>query len=221
MLVVSMVRGSNTHRPHYHIILFGLGLDDFNFNRIGDPEHRFEITGSRVVWQGKNELGQDYYRCDWLSEEVWQNGFVCLSEVSWKTCAYVARYVKKKDMGLVQDAFKYNPSLQEPEYSVMSRNPGIGMYFPEEHKDAFEIDVKYFSDQDGVTRVRIPGALLRYLYINDRAKYKELKNERQLFSHDAELTKLLQTDLSTMELNNIQEKRLEKSSEVIDFYRGL
>ena len=197
--------------------MFGLDLEDFNFNRLGDPEHRFEITGSRVVWQGRNELGQDYYRCDWLADEVWTHGFVCLSEVSWKTCAYVARYVKKKDMGLVQDA--YNEKLCEPPYSVMSRNPGIGMYYPEDHKDCFDYNVKYFSDEDGVTKVHMPGALLRYLYVNDRKKYNELKNERAKFSHDSELTKLLQTDLSSMEMNLISENQINKSSEVIDYYR--
>lgn len=146
-------------------------------------------------------------------------GFVCLSEVSWKTCAYVARYVKKKDMGKVQDAF--NIHLQEPEYSVMSRNPGIGMYYPEEHKDCFEYNVRYFSDEDGVTKVRMPGALLRYLYTNDRVKYQEMKNERQKYSHDAELTKLLQTDLSSMEMAEISENRINKNCEVLDYYRAL
>lgn len=218
MLVASMV-SSNTHRPHYHIILFGLGLDDFNFNRLGDPEHRFDIVGSRIQLQGVNELGQNYFRCDWLSYDVWQNGFVCLSEVSWKTCAYVARYVKKKDYGLVQDAFNFH--LIEPEYSVMSRNPGIGMFYPEDHKDCFDYNVKYFSDQDGVTKVRMPSALLKYLYVNDRVKYNELKNERQKYSHDLELTKLMQTDLSSMEMMNISEYQINKNVDVLDYYRSL
>lgn len=213
--------GEHTKRPHVHIILFGFSLDDFNFNKLADPEHRFDIYYSRVEWQGKNELGQDYYRCDWLSEAVWQNGFVCLSDVSWKTCAYVARYVKKKDMGLVQDAFKSKKDIREPEYSVMSRNPGIGMYYPKEHEDTFEKSVYYFNDQDGVTKVKMPGAFMRYLYMSDRVKYNEMKEERQKYSSDHELSKLLQTDLTSMELNDMYEESQKKSLEVLDFYRGL
>lgn len=207
--------GSNTHRPHYHIILFGLSLDDFNFIREFDSK----CVLSKIELQGTNELGQKYYRCSWLAEEVWTHGFVCLSEVSWKTCAYVARYVKKKDKGLVQDAFNFH--LKEPEYSVMSRRPGIGMYYPEEHPDCFEKSKFYFADQDGSVSVNLPPALLRYLYVNDRVKYNELKEERAKFSRDQELNKIWQTDLSSMELAFMKENLLGKSEEVLDFYRGL
>lgn len=195
--------GSRLGRPHYHIILFGLGLSDF-------PD---------LMPQGYNELRQPYFRSDWLADEVWHNGFVCLSEVSWKTCAYVARYVKKKDKGLVQDAF--NSRLQEPEYSVMSRNPGIGMFYPEEHPGCFEKSKFYFADQDGSVLVNLPPALLRYLYVNDRVKYNELKEERAKFSRDHELTKIWQTDLSSMEMASMSEFKLNKSEDVLDFYRGM
>lgn len=197
------------------MILFGLSLEDFNFRRLHDKYSEF----SKIELQGRNELGQPYYRCNWLSNVVWQHGFVCLSEVSWKTCAYVARYVKKKDKGLVQDAF--NPSVKEPEYSVMSRRPGIGMYYPEEHPDAFDKSKFYFADQEGSVVVNLPPALLRYLYINDRVKYDELKNERAAFARDQEMSKLQMTDLSSMEMCHLVEVRSGSSEEVLDFYRGL
>lgn len=205
--------GSNTHRPHYHIIIFGLDLGDFNI--IGENG----IITSMIVLQGRNELGQDYYKCDWLSEEVWKHGFVCLSEVSWRTCAYVARYVKKKDKGLVQDALIER--YEEPEYAVMSRNPGIGMYYPIDHPDCFDKSKFYFADQNGAVSVNLPAALLRYLYVNDRKKYNELKENRAKYARDAEINKIWQTDLSSMEMLNISENQIIHSEEVLDFYRGL
>ena len=71
--------GSNTHRAHMHCILFGLSLSDL-------PDIRE---------RGVNELGQKFYISDRFNS-IWNNGFTLLSDVSWKTCAYVARYVTKK-----------------------------------------------------------------------------------------------------------------------------
>lgn len=211
--------GSNTGRPHYHVILFGLELSDFNFNRIGDPEGRFDITGSRLFRVGVNELGQEYFGCDWLANDVWKHGNVCLSKVSWKTCAYVARYVKKKETGLFQDCLK--EKFQEPEYSVMSRNPGIGMYYPEEHPDQVNQSIVYLSDHEDVITVRYPSVFLNWLYENDRAIYNELKSERKKFNHDRELTALENIDLYSMEMYEISENQINEERKVIDFYRGL
>lgn len=172
-----------------------------------------------IQLQGVNELGQKYYKCDWLSNEVWKHGFVCLSEVSWRTCAYVARYVQKKRKGLIQDSLVER--YEEPEYSVMSRNPGIGMYYPVEHPDCFEKSKFYFPDQEGSVTVNLPAALLRYLYVTDRKKYEELKEDRAKYSRDAEINRIWQTDLSSMEMNDLSENKQDSSEVVLDYYRGL
>lgn len=195
--------GKNTQRPHYHLILFGLGLDDFKDLKI----------------KGSNELGQIYYKSDWLAEEVWKLGFCLLSEVSWKTCAYVARYVKKKDMGLVTD--EYVERMSQPEFSVMSRDPGIGMYYPLEHKEYLSKSVYYFSDQNDIVQVRFPSVFLNYLEKNDKKRYLELKEERKKYANDYEMAKLYQTDLTSMEMDDIADSKINFTEEVIDFYRGL
>lgn len=195
--------GKNTCRPHYHIILYGVGLEDFKDLKI----------------QGKNELGQLYYRSDSLARDIWKNGFCLLSEVSWNTCAYVARYVKKKDYGLVSD--EYVQRMREPEYSVMSRDPGIGMYFPKDHPD-FEDKIKYFiGDQNGVVEVFFPRVFLKYLETVNPEKYEELKLQRSAAARDQELAKVMNTDLTSMELDDILENKISSSEAVIDFYRNL
>ena len=60
--------GPKNCRPHYHAILFGIGLEDF-------PD--------RVV-SGKNGLGQLYYESEIL-RNIWSRGIVKMSEVSYDT----------------------------------------------------------------------------------------------------------------------------------------
>ena len=71
--------GEHTLRPHLHCILFGIGLDDFP-----------DLEPFRI-----NELKQQTYISDEFAD-IWSNGFIVLSGVSWETMAYVSRYVQKK-----------------------------------------------------------------------------------------------------------------------------
>ena len=68
--------GDKTKRPHYHCIFFGVSLIN-----IGD-----------CIYFGKNELGQNYYTSENLTR-IWSKGHVLVANVSWQTCAYVARYI--------------------------------------------------------------------------------------------------------------------------------
>ena len=72
-------------RPHYHGIFFGLSLDDLGAVKLLNP------LGEPVT----NAFGDIYYKSD-LLENIWNNGFVGLGNVTWKSCAYVSRYVTKK-----------------------------------------------------------------------------------------------------------------------------
>lgn len=179
--------GSNTLRPHYHAIIFGLSLDDF-----GDKE--------RV---GKNELGQFYYKSDLMSN-IWQNGFVCLSDVSWKTCAYVARYVTKKVNNDLENL--YLVSNIEPEFSLMSRRPGIGAFFFEDHPDRVGLSNFSVGDQNGAKTVRIPNYLFKKLeIIIDEDEFQNLKEQREKAANDRVLLKLQKTNLSFIELMEREE----------------
>lgn len=69
--------GSNTLRPHYHLILFGYCPDDL------------KVLSS-------NGIGQKYYQSKFL-DNVWKRGFVTVGEVEKDSCSYVAGYTAKKD----------------------------------------------------------------------------------------------------------------------------
>lgn len=177
--------GSNTHRPHMHYILFGLSLSDFDDLRL----------------RGLNELKQPYYISDHFAHDIWQNGLCVLTDVSWNTCAYVARYVQKKinhDYGYIEEQIG-----AEPEFSVMSRNPGLGRFYMDDHPDVFEYDQIHLF---GVDRgIRVPRYLFDKLKETDLDLYLKMKEERQLNASDAMLLKLSKTELGFVDLLEVEE----------------
>lgn len=94
--------GDKNARPHYHAILFGIDFPD------------------KVIC--KVEDGRKSYTSDYLSS-VWGMGDVTSADVTFDSCAYVARYVIKKITG--KDADEWYQGIT-PEYATMSRRPGIG-----------------------------------------------------------------------------------------------
>lgn len=96
--------GDKGQRPHYHAILFN---------------HHF--SDRRVFSAGKFPL----YISDQLAS-LWQFGHSIIGEMSFESAAYTARYCVKKITG--KDAREhYGERL--PEFSAMSRRPGIGHDF--------------------------------------------------------------------------------------------
>ena len=81
--------------------------------------------------------GQPYYISDTISR-LWPFGYHIIGNVTFDSCAYVARYVVKKVTG-DRAAEHYRGRI--PEYVTMSRRPGIGREFYEKyHKDMYAID---------------------------------------------------------------------------------
>nr|QJB20250.1 MAG: replication initiator protein [Microvirus sp.] len=105
--------GDKLGRPHYHAIIFGYDFPDKVF--LQDRKH-----------------GNVIYRSSFL-EELWSKGHSSVGTATWQSAAYVARYVMKKVTGeLSDDHYRVvDPSTGEvfdrkPEYTTMSRRPGIG-----------------------------------------------------------------------------------------------
>jgi len=123
----------NVGRPHYHAILFNCSFDDLE------------------VYSEK--LGEPRYTSPTL-EKIWKYGFVDVGEVTFESAAYVARYCLKKVNGVMGDDHYMQTDLDgcaswvAPEYSTMSRRPGIG-------KEWFD---KYSSDCFPSDEVPVPGS---------------------------------------------------------------
>lgn len=172
--------GPKTHRPHYHAILFGITLDDL-----------LPISVCNV-----NELGQAAYQCSVL-DDTWSYGFSSAASTSYDTFGYVSRYCLKKQ-GLKSYLVKEVGELAyEPEFSLMSRKPGLGGYFvSNEHLDGVNCTV---SDGSSTKTFPLPSALLRTLHDVDPQKYAVLKESRKRLADDRLQMELDHTSLSYLD----------------------
>lgn len=180
-----------TFRPHYHAIIFGLDLVDF-------PD--------RVSF-GCNPFGQCLYTSPFL-ERLWSNGFVSIANVSWQTCAYVARYVTKKLNG--PDSIVYDYRNCCPPFSLMSRRPGIAGYFAVEHPDLLSDRLQYIDDVFGVRNVKkvpTPKYLFDKLSLTNPDLFAKIKTERARYAADKQLLELSKTDLDIVEYNGVKERK--------------
>lgn len=110
--------GETTYRPHYHVILFGYDPPDKIFYKISKD-------------------GNPYYFSPFL-DSVWQHGTVIVADVTYESCAYVARYVTKK---LTGEAGKEKYEGIQPEFVNMSRRPGIAKeWFDKYYRDVYPYD---------------------------------------------------------------------------------
>lgn len=110
--------GENFSRPHYHACLFN---------------HDFE---DKILW--RNERDVKLYTSEKLSE-LWEHkGFCTVGDVTFDSAAYVARYIVKKITG---DRAADHYGDRKPEYTTMSRRPGIGKaWFQRFTTDVFPCD---------------------------------------------------------------------------------
>uniref|UniRef100_A0AAU8B937 Replication initiator protein n=2 Tax=Dulem virus 91 TaxID=3145802 RepID=A0AAU8B937_9VIRU len=125
--------GSKTYRPHYHAILFGIAPHEL------DPLY--------LQYGGKGP------RSPLLS--LWSFGLVHVGDVSKESIQYVAGYVTKK--------FTRKGDGFTPEFSLMSRMPGIGAKAIDNVASVLE---KYQLQEKGGRQLRIDGKtwpLGRYL----------------------------------------------------------
>lgn len=104
--------GEKGYRPHYHVILFGVDFSD-----------------DRYLYS--DNKGIKLYRSDTL-EELWPFGFSTIGEVTEDSCAYVARYVMKKQYSEVTSEQYYSDGRR---MEFISCSNGIGRQWIEEYAD--------------------------------------------------------------------------------------
>lgn len=180
--------GSETFRPHYHAILFGLHLDD--------------LVPYKTVKEGSEYY--TYYNSPSL-QECWPNGFVVVGEVTWESCAYTARYVMKKLKG--KEAKFYAEHNIEPEFTLMSRRPGIAREYYDTHPDIYDFDYINISTPKGGRKFRPPRYYDKLFDIDQPEKSAELKEARKKLAIQAQQAKLQNTSLDSYELLQVQEDK--------------
>lgn len=186
--------GETTARPHCHAILFGLKLDDLRPIKI-------------------SELGDTLYTSDKLLS-IWQNGLVSIGEVTWESCAYVARYVTKKQYG--QNAEMYERYNIEPESCLMSLKPAIGKrYYEDNPHKLFDKDITYIRTPKGGRPVSAPRYFKKKYEEDFPEQYqKYYDRHRQIADWNKNLKSCL-TDSDYYDSIAIEGKSLEKKIKVL------
>lgn len=156
--------GDQYKRPHYHALLFNVNFKDKQIiknNQQGDPLY----TSQELL-------------------NIWQKGHVLIGDVTFQSAAYVARYITKKITG--KDALHHynNIDLQTgevlkeltPEYTTMSRRPGIAYQWYEKFKtDVFPDDFVVVNGK----KVSTPKYYLNRLEKEDPEAFEDIKFRRE------------------------------------------
>nr|CAI9751296.1 replication initiation protein [Microvirus sp.] len=176
--------GSESFRPHYHAIIFGLELNDLRFYK-NSPQ------------------GFKYFNSSSLSD-VWPYGFAVAASVTWETCAYTARYVMKKLSG--PEASFYEYFNIEPEFSLMSRKPGIARQYYEDHPDLYEHEFINISTEKGGRKFRPPKYYDKLFDLDCPEESAKLKAIRSKMADEAKKAKLQKTTLSYLDQLAVEER---------------
>ncbi len=179
--------GSLTQRPHMHLIIYGLPLEQEQFKKVG-----------------VNKLGQPTWELKKLSE-IWGNGFVNIGRVTWESAAYVARYTLKK--AFKKDKLWYEMQGMIPEYIVWSN--GIGKdFFENNYKEIYKTDSVPIYSKIGLPRP--PKSYDRMLKEIDPKLYEEIKHKRDHAGRVSEKMENMCTDLTPEERRAISEARMKQ-----------
>jgi len=151
--------GDKNSRPHYHAIIFGL---DFKDKKLYSTRDNIKLYTSKSL------------------EKLWGKGFCPIGEANFETAAYVARYITKKVTGNKADEY-YNG--KKPEYTTMSRRPGIGSNYIKKYSE------NVYKDDNVVLRgkkMRPPKYYDQQLEKEDKIKYDRIKLRRMIKGEEHE-----------------------------------
>lgn len=186
--------GSQYHRPHYHLVIFGLDLDD-------------------IVEVGRNKHGTMLHDSPTI-RNLWSNGITEVDEMNWESAAYCARYTVKK-LGKAESSFYEDHGLL-PEFSVMSLKPAIGYpYFEDHARDIYEFDKIHISTAKGGKEVKPPR------YFDSKyddiypAQMAEVKCNRRALVEDATAARLHDFGGSYLELLYMQEEAMKNRNKLL------
>lgn len=115
--------GDKGFRPHYHVIMFNLPIDDLT-EKFPQPDGTFIRKREKMTGR--------YYLYSPTIQKLWPYGYVVIADCNWNTEAYVSRYVMKKQKGVNASIYEDKLGVLPP-YLFMSTNPGIGTKYFLDH----------------------------------------------------------------------------------------
>lgn len=191
--------GTKNGRPHYHAILFGAELPTKTFYnaRIINNEYYYQNDIIEKCWT--EETGKTGKRGKSL-------GFSNISNASWNTIAYTARYVVKKQTGTYADEEMCKLG-REREFITVSKNPAIGKeWFNLNHAKCMDEDKILIANTHGAYETKRPRYFDKLIEKYNEEWVQEDKERRREKAIRANDTKMARTSLTEKEQLMIEER---------------
>lgn len=202
--------GGQSGRPHFHVLAF-------NLPPLPDMKHWFTTDQHEKI-----------YHSEILQNKIWKKGICSIGELTWNSAAYVARYVVKKQKGVTKGLVDLCGNLVsgiEPEFTRMSRMPGIAWKYYDEHKHQFyETDEIVMSIRGQVRTIKPPRYFdkmydLECIDNGDPFVMREIKQARTENAKRSMKDQLSRTTLNEQEYLSVKERN--KVAQVERLKRGL
>lgn len=179
--------GGETERPHYHVIFFNLNLP---LNDLYNPK----IINKEVYYRSK------------IIERAWTKGISNISECSWNTIAYTARYITKKINGETAEEY-YSQKGQIKEFFRVSRMPGIGEgYYRANWREIYDHDEIIIKNREGVIHTKPPKYFDKLFEKEHPKEWEIIKARRKKAAQDGNTVKAENTSLYRSEQLEIEER---------------
>lgn len=180
---------------HHHAIIFGFDFPD------------------KELWSCRD--GVRLYRSAFL-EKLWPFGFSSVGNVTFESCAYVARYVTKKINGEMAEDWYGDKT---PEYLTMSRMPGIARDWIEKfYTDVYPKDFITFNKGLKTLKLKPPRYYDKYFESIEPDLMEDLKNSRQEHIEEVIITPEWIENNTPERLNTREEIQLKRFAKLV---RGL
>lgn len=192
--------GSQTMRAHYHIIVFGLQLDDLVFE---------QMNSAKVSGVFSKLYSSKFVESCWTDKHGNLKGRVRIGDVTFESCAYVARYTtKKKDKEFLKELGAH------PEFILMSRKPGIARQYFEDHKgEIYDFDEIFLSAGGKAFEAKPPRYFDKIFDIDNHDDLEAIKSARRSVADGVQKAKLARTSLTRGEYLEMAERKKEASVE--------
>jgi hypothetical protein len=185
-------------RPHFHGIYFNL-----------------PIPPNELRWWKNTSDGNQLFTCDEI-EKIWGKGMVRIGHVTWSTCAYTARYIMKKFKG-PEAEHHYCQIGKTPEFTRMSRMPGIARNWYEQNKnkiyDLDEIIMKTTGEK--VHAIKPPKYYDKLYDIEYPERMQEIKEIRKNNMIQKQKVKNLTTTMPELEQLKVEESSLRERTKIL------
>ena len=199
--------GDLSKRPHYHIILFNCKLDDLQ------ERHPIKVDG-KVKWIYQYDDSGEKLLFSPTVYKAWQGrGTAQIGQVTFESCAYVSRYIVKKQLGVTSS--QYADCGIIPPYVRMSLKPGIGYSWYKEHFEQIYLYDNYILKRGDKAVPVKPGRYCdRLLQDVDQQRFYDLKEKRHRDFYDR-IGSLASSGIDLVRNNEAQEIKTKSSATLL------